>query len=83
MGFAVFEGANTGNGASAAALDPGYGQSGDRRQVAPLARAGAFVSLAGMFLGVLGVLLPHPDSFDVPALHVRLGDAQAEGQLPV
>jgi len=68
MGLAVFEGANTGSGASAAALDPGYGQSDDRRQVAPLARAGAFVSLAGMFLGVLGVLLPHPDSFDVPAM---------------
>ena len=68
MGLAVFEGANTGRGAGAAALDPGYGRRADSRQVAPLARAGAYVSLAGMALGVLGVLLPHPDSFDVPAM---------------
>ena len=68
MGLAAFEGANTGTGAGAAALDPGYGQRDDRRQVAPLARAGAYVSLAGMFLGVLGVILPHPSSFDVPAM---------------
>ena len=68
MGLAVFEGANTGTGAGAAALDPGYGQRDDRRQVAPLARAGAYVSLAGMFLGILGVLLPHPDSFNVPVM---------------
>lgn len=68
MGLAVFEGANTGRGAGAAALDPGYGRRSDSRQVAPLARAGAYVSLAGMFLGVLGVILPHPDSFNVPAM---------------
>ncbi len=68
MGLAVFEGANTGRGAGAAALDPGYGRRSDSRQVAPLARAGAYVSLAGMALGVLGVTLPHPDSFDVPAM---------------
>ena len=68
MGLAVFEGANTGRGAGAAALDPGYGRRSDSRQVAPLARAGAYVSLAGMFLGILGVTLPHPDSFDVPAM---------------
>ena len=68
MGLAVFEGANTGRGAGAAALDPGYGRRSDSRQVAPLARAGAYVSLAGMFLGILGVTLPHPDSFNVPAM---------------
>ena len=68
MGLAVFEGANTGRGAGAAALDPGYGRRSDSRQVAPLARAGAYVSLAGMFLGILGVTLPHPDAFDVPAM---------------
>jgi diguanylate cyclase (GGDEF)-like protein len=68
MGLAVYEGANTGHGASAAALDPGYGQGEDHRQVAPLARAGAFVSIAGMSLGVFGVLLPHPSTFDVPAM---------------
>ena len=68
MGLAVFEGANTGTGAGAAAIDPGYGQRADSRQVAPLARAGAYVSLAGMFLGILGVVLPHPDSFDVRAM---------------
>jgi len=68
MGLAVFEGANTGQGAGAAALDPGYGQRDDSREVAPLARAGAYVSLAGMFLGVFGVLLPHPSSFDVPSM---------------
>ena len=38
------------------------------RQVAPLARAGAYVSLAGMVLGFIGVLLPHPETFNVPAL---------------
>ncbi len=68
MGLAVFEGANTGRGAGAAALDPGYGRRSDSRQVAPLARAGAYVSLAGMFLGILGVTLPHPDAFNVPAM---------------
>ncbi len=68
MGLAVFEGANTGRGAGAAALDPGYSRRSDSRQVAPLARAGAYVSLAGMFLGILGVILPHPDSFNVPAM---------------
>jgi diguanylate cyclase (GGDEF)-like protein len=68
VGLAVFEGANTGRGAGAAALDPGYGRRSDSRQVAPLARAGAYVSLAGMFLGILGVTLPHPDSFNVPAM---------------
>lgn len=68
MGLAVFEGANTGTGAGAAALDPGYGQRADSREVAPLARAGAYVSLAGMCLGVFGVILPHPESFDVRAM---------------
>jgi diguanylate cyclase (GGDEF)-like protein len=68
VGLAVFEGANTGRGAGAAALDPGYGRRSDSRQVAPLERAGAYVSLAGMFLGILGVTLPHPDSFNVPAM---------------
>ena len=57
MGLAVFEGANTGTGAGAAAIDPGYGQRTDSREVAPLARAGAYVSFAGMFLGTLGVIL--------------------------
>ncbi|KAA0270392.1 MAG: diguanylate cyclase [Acidobacteria bacterium] len=66
--MAVFEGANTGTGAGAAALDPGYGQRADSREVAPLARAGAYVSLAGMCLGVFGVILPHPESFDVRAM---------------
>lgn len=68
MGLAVFEGANTGTGAGAAALDPGYGQRADSREVAPLARAGAYVSLAGMCLGVFGVILPHPESFDVRSM---------------
>lgn len=40
------------------------------RQVAPLARAGAYVSLAGVGLGGLGVVLPHPEEFNVPALLV-------------
>ncbi|HET6831623.1 MAG TPA: diguanylate cyclase [Solirubrobacterales bacterium] len=64
----MFEGANTGTGAGAAAIDPGYGQRSDSREVAPLARAGAYVSLAGMGLGILGVLLPHPDYFDVQSM---------------
>lgn len=41
---------------------------GPRRQAAPLARAGAYVSLAGVGLGGLGVVLPHPAEFNVPAL---------------
>jgi diguanylate cyclase (GGDEF)-like protein len=68
VGLAVFEGANTGTGAGAAAIEPGYGQRTDSREVAPLARAGAYVSFAGMFLGTLGVILPHPESFDVGSM---------------
>ncbi len=68
MGLAVFEGAKVVDGAATATLDPGYTRGSDRRQVAPLARAGGYVTLAGGALGMFGVLLPHPASFDVTAL---------------
>lgn len=67
MGLAMFEGADSSDGVGAAAV--GSGSVDDHaRQVAPLARAGAYVSLAGMSLGTLGVILPHPEQFDVAAL---------------
>jgi diguanylate cyclase (GGDEF)-like protein len=71
MGLAIFEGADSGDGSSAAAAAAGGGLHGSitrSGQVAPLARAGAYVSLAGMLLGFVGVLLPHPAQFNVPAL---------------
>src|SRR3954470_20507515 len=71
MGLAIFEGAQSGERSSAAAAAAGGGLHGSTTrsgQVAPLARAGAYVSLAGMLLGFVGVLLPHPAQFNVAAL---------------
>src|SRR5688572_1481413 len=69
MGLPIFEGAEAGYGVTAAAVRGSPSQSSaNARHVAPLARAGAYVSLAGMVLGFVGVLLPHPDQFNVPAL---------------
>lgn len=68
MGLAVFEGAQAGQGAAFAAAGGSLGSTSRSDQVAPLARAGAYVSLAGMVLGFVGVLLPHPSGFNIPAL---------------
>ena len=68
MGLAIFEGAGTDRDEVGAAAMGSGSPDGRGQQVAPLARAGAVVSFIGMGLGMLGVLLPHPDSFNVPAL---------------
>lgn len=68
MGMATFEGARSdhdriGNAAMGTI-------SSDQRgpHVAPLIRVGSYVTIAGAGLGLLGVLLPHPAEFNVPAL---------------
>lgn len=68
MGLPTFEGARADRdgigGVAMGTISPD--QRG--RQVAPLIRAGAYVTIAGTSLGVLGVLLPHPAQFNVAAL---------------
>jgi diguanylate cyclase (GGDEF)-like protein len=68
MGLAIFEGAGSDRDEVGAAVMGSGSPDGRGQQIAPLARAGAYVSFVGMGLGLLGVLLPHPDSFNVPAL---------------
>ena len=68
MGLSIFEGAEAGQGAAAAAVRGNPGSTADSQRTAPLARAGAYVSMAGMVLGFVGVLLPHPQQFNIPAL---------------
>ncbi|MCO5328099.1 MAG: diguanylate cyclase [Solirubrobacterales bacterium] len=64
MGLAIFEGSGSdGEGVGHAVMGDGVD-----RQVAPLARAGAYVTLAGVGVGGLGIVLPHPSSFNEPAL---------------
>ena len=68
MGLPMFEGAGSDRdeiGAAAMGSPSSYERG---RQVAPLIRAGAYVSFAGATLGLLGVLLPHPADFNVAAL---------------
>ncbi len=70
MGLAIFEGAaSDGDDVGRAALGAGADGAVSQR-VAPLARAGAYVTLAGVGLGGLGIVLPHPSSFNEPALIV-------------
>src|SRR5689334_12659800 len=64
----MFEGAEADDGVAVAAAQSGLPASSRTRDNAPLARAGAYVSLAGMVLGFIGILLPHPAQFNVPAL---------------
>lgn len=66
MGLAIFEGSESDRDDVGRAV---MGATPDRR-VAPLARAGAYVTLAGVSLGGLGILLPHPSSFNEAALVV-------------
>ena len=68
MGLSMFEGAGSDQGVAVAAARGGISSVPTARHIAPLARAGAYVSLAGMVLGFIGVLLPHPAQFNVPAL---------------
>jgi len=67
LGLPTFEGARTDHEIGSAAM--GTISSDQRgRQVAPLIRAGCYVTIAGAGLGFLGVLLPHPAEFNVTAL---------------
>lgn len=68
MGLAIFEG-STSDGDDVGRAVVGDGAAASQR-VAPLARAGAYVTLAGVGLGGLGIVLPHPSSFNEPALIV-------------
>ena len=68
MGLTMFEGAGSDADQVGAAAMGSLSSDARGRQVAPLARAGAYVSFTGMFLGILGVVLPHPEQFNVPAL---------------
>ncbi len=70
MGLSIFEGAAS-DGDDVGRVVIGAGSEGaGNREVAPLARAGAYVTLAGVGLDGLGIVLPHPDSFNEPALIV-------------
>jgi diguanylate cyclase (GGDEF)-like protein/putative nucleotidyltransferase with HDIG domain len=55
-------------GALAHPLDPAEHR---RRDCAPLARAQGIIGVAGVSLGYLGIVLPHPDYFNVPALLIN------------
>jgi len=69
MGLIIFEGASSKQDEYGGAV-MGSHPGGSSQRVAPLARAGAYLSLAGVALGGLGVLLPHPDNFDVSGLMI-------------
>lgn len=68
MGLSIFEGADSDHDVIGTAIlgDVAADQRG--RQVVPLIRAGAYVTMAGAGVGLLGVLLPHPAQFNVTAL---------------
>lgn len=50
--------------------DPLDGGEHRRRDSTPLARAQGFITLGGVSLGYLGIILPHPEYFNVTALLV-------------
>lgn len=68
MGLSLFEGADSDQDPIGTATVERITLDQRGRQVAPLIRAGSYVTMAGAALGLLGVLLPHPAAFDVVAL---------------
>lgn len=68
MGLPIFEGSRSDRDEIGSAVMGAIGPDQRGRQVAPLIKAGSFVTLAGAALGLLGVLLPHPEQFNVTAL---------------
>lgn len=68
MGLPMFEGADADRDEIGSAAMGTISSDQRGRQVAPLIRAGAYVSWAGAGLGLVGVLLPHPAEFNVAAL---------------
>lgn len=68
MGLLMFDGAESDRDAIGNAAMGGIASNRHGGQVAPLIRAGTWVTFSGAGLGVLGVLLPHPAEFNVLAL---------------
>jgi diguanylate cyclase (GGDEF)-like protein len=68
LGLSVFEGADSDQDLIGTATVGQLSADQRGRHVAPLVRAGCYVTLAGAALGLLGVLLPHPSDFNVAAL---------------
>lgn len=64
----MFEGARSDPDGIGSAVMGAISSEKRGRHVAPLIRAGAYVTMAGASLGLVGVLLPHPAEVNVAAL---------------